>query len=187
MISAISVLEAAATSPRASLKRKRDEAGKPDSPHKREPLTPTSMKRSKATDIPAFSQIKTQAWVDQTTLKALEEHARGRDALYQNLRAKFTVEKVRRADAYEEDGGETTNEELKQWILAMTKHAHVMGREAGGLLSAMLHCRWLERDEECVKGMQQFLISLLSCHGGYVPHVVKWLVGRFANGMTFEF
>jgi RNA polymerase I-specific transcription initiation factor RRN3 len=188
MITTMSVLETPTGPQRtASLKRKRgDNATVSGAPQRApEPATPPAKtKRPRTTDGAFDGAVRTQAWVNEFTRKALEEHAHGRDTAYNTLKRIFTPATSKRRDVYveEDGGGEVAEEELGKYVLALRMHTHAVGRDAGGLLSAAMNCRWLERDERFVVGFQSFLLGLLSCHGGYVPHVVKWLIGKFATG-----
>jgi RNA polymerase I specific transcription initiation factor RRN3 len=192
----MSVLETAAAAPQRvqSLKRKRNSDALPTPilrQHSEPILSNGSPKRPKISSIASSSEIrslekvKTLAWVQQTTLKTLEDHKTGQDDLYDKLKRKFDQKAKTTSRDYDEDGP-ISHEELRKWVIALTTHSHAMGRDSGALLSAMLGCRWLERDEVFLADFQRFLVSLLSAHGGYVPHVLKWLITKFANGKRVD-
>jgi hypothetical protein len=135
----MSVLETTAAAPpvqqlHQNLKRKRTTASPtPPTPESltrqnSETLSPAPRhKRSKSisngslsTKILGLESLKPSAWIEQTTLKALEEHQAGKDALYQNLKKRFDT----RVPARVEEVGSGSDD-------ALARYGPRVGRTAG--------------------------------------------------------
>jgi hypothetical protein len=105
---------------------------------------------------------------------ALDRHRRGDDGKYAELKKLFTK------DPRDEDA--PSDSYLKKYIQAAIGHAFNIGPDSNGLVSAMLMCRWLERNEDLFRLFQAFLVSLLSAHPRYTILVLEWLIRQLTGG-----
>lgn len=111
--------------------------------------------------------------------RALEAHIRGEgDEAYDSLKEIF-AKATRSVSRVSEDA--SSADELKTRLWALTSCVSLLSKNCSGLVSAVLSCEWLGRDENFVKAYAQFLGNLASAQGSYVGPVLEMLVGKF-NG-----
>ncbi|CAG8983533.1 hypothetical protein HYALB_00004334 [Hymenoscyphus albidus] len=120
--------------------------------------------------------------------RALESYAKGDNEGYTILRAVFS----RRQENDDEDEDEQEDEdeveqrlEIRSYVIALTGYASHLDKSCSTLVTDILHCEWMGRDEAFIKSYIKFLGSLASAQGAYVGKVLEMLVGYFA-GIRFS-
>lgn len=115
--------------------------------------------------------------------EALEEHRRGNDGPYDNLRELFSEDHDRYRPAMsmeEEEDDRLKPQELRAYIIALTSCMPMLkDRECNGLVKTILGFSWLGRDDEFVKVYTYFLAALISAQGTYLLPVLSMMVGHF--------
>ena len=163
-----------------AMKRKRtDDEMSPISPSS--PSSPAQGKRSKV----AFSPIAKVRYLDDGNTKplqliqeevrqALARHRQNDDVEYDILKQLFTK------NPYDDEA--PSNMLLRQHIIAFSGQVLSLADNSGDMVYAMLDCKWLQRDENFVAEFRHFLAVLLSTYNGYLPLVLRWLIGNFVGG-----
>lgn len=115
--------------------------------------------------------------------KALEAHARDENEEYDILKETLSGKQHFRDDDEDDDADHTLPEkrrqELKGYMIALTSFASHLGRSASSLVTSVLKCEWLGRDEQFAKVYIQFLAALVSAQGSYMGKVLASFVDRF--------
>ncbi|EKD19220.1 uncharacterized protein L3040_009340 [Drepanopeziza brunnea f. sp. 'multigermtubi'] len=116
--------------------------------------------------------------------RSIEAHIRdkGDSEGYDRIREMFAGKKGDKGG----DGGEEEEEEeegfnvdIKTYLGALTAHTSLLNSSCRSLVSAVLACEWMGRDQAFVKAYVDFLVSLVSAKGLYVGMVLGMLVGHF--------
>lgn len=107
---------------------------------------------------------------------AITAHLRGESEGYDTIKEIFSGRKSH------DEGAETSNADMKAYLLALTSHASLLSKGCSGLVKAILGCEWMGREEDFVKSYVYFLGSLASSQGVYVSMILTMLVGHFLEG-----
>ena len=161
----------------ASLKRKQRDA----SSDAEADSTPTQLKRRRVTfdpevDVRILSDDpheKSMELVTEEVRRAIEKHAAGEKAAYDQIRSLF-------AEAPTIPGAPLSGL-LHKYVIALTNTTPLLDNNCKGLVHAVIDCSWIARNEHFVRSYRNFLRSLLSVHTGYMSTVLQMLVGMFLN------
>ncbi|RDW85048.1 hypothetical protein BP6252_02638 [Coleophoma cylindrospora] len=140
----------------------------PPSPSKRARVTFNPHVEEKVMQGRSVEQIKAEV------RRAIDGHTKGDSEEYDILKEVFSSQQ-RGQDTTRETG----NEEIRKYVHALTNYVSLLGKSCSGLVKAVLDCDWLGRDESFLKAYVQFLGSLASAQGTYVPLVLSKLVDFF--------
>jgi RNA polymerase I-specific transcription initiation factor RRN3 len=121
-----------------------------------------------------LSLVREDVW------RALDRHQRGDDHEYNRLRH------ILHKSNDPVDDSNIQNTLLQKYFVALTSNSHMIGRNCGGLVSAILDCDWLQRDEYFLIDFQQFITTFLASQSSYVPMVLSWMMQKFSNGEKKE-
>jgi RNA polymerase I-specific transcription initiation factor RRN3 len=161
-----------------AIKRKRTE----DEISPSSPDTPNPVKRPRVSFSPTAkiryledANEKPLSLVREEVRQALARHRRNDDVEYHNLKELFTK------NPYDDEAPSNTS--LQQHIIALSGQVLSLADNSGDLVYAMLDCKWLQRDDDFVTEFRHFLAILLTTYNGYLPLVLKWLVGNFVGGL----
>lgn len=131
--------------------RARDDEGSPDSEQR-----PAKRVKTVAFDdaLNTVKQIgsKTLQEVKALVKKALEDHAKGDDSDYDELRDVFSAERNKRR----KNSDIQQQQELLLYVLALTSCTPMLSR-CSDLVKDVLGCNWLTRDDDFAKAFVQFL------------------------------
>ena len=109
--------------------------------------------------------------------RAIESHGRGDSEGYDIIKEVFAPRNSSPRDESQEG-----KEDIKTYLLALTRYSALLNRSCSGLVKAVLACEWMGRDESFVKAYVQFLGNLASAQGAYVGMVLGMLVDYFHGG-----
>jgi RNA polymerase I-specific transcription initiation factor RRN3 len=172
-------LKSAASRP--SLKRERDEANM-DAERDNIPSSPSKRVRVEFKDEVEVRLVhdweKAPEVLRHEVRIALDRHARGDDAAYEQLVEVFA------ADGRQERGGEVTPtvRTLRNYVLALLGDTTRLNRSCGALVTAVLQSNWVSKDENFVSIFVQFLGNLVSAQGAWLGDVLRVLVGHLTGG-----
>lgn len=120
-----------------------------------------------------FWNDKSQHLVKEEVRRAMERHIAGDSAAYDSLKEMLTTKPTAH------DAPSPTL--LKRYVIALIAHAHLLGKRCSGLVTAILDCSWLGRDDDFVVCYRRLLVNMISAHGGHAQVVMEALVDRFTN------
>ncbi|KAK3335577.1 RNA polymerase I-specific transcription initiation factor RRN3 [Cercophora scortea] len=111
--------------------------------------------------------------------KALEGHARGDDEDYDILKDIFapntkSYQPEDRADA-------ARPQDLVAYVVALTSHVTLLGRSCSGLITSVLKCSWLDKDENFSRAYIQLLAALSSVQGSFFAQILSMMVDKFTE------
>lgn len=113
---------------------------------------------------------------------ALERHAAGDDEDYDNLKEIFGSDQKSRSRPNSDDEDEATrSQDLLAYVVALTSYVPLLGRKCSGLVTSILKCSWLARDDVFAKAYIQFLAALCSAQGSYLTQVLSMMVDQFSE------
>ena len=113
---------------------------------------------------------------------SLEAHIRNNsDTGYDAIKEIFAP---RRDDDREESLG---NEEIRDYILALTTHASLLNKSCVGLIRNLLAFEWMGRDDKFVRTYIQFLGSLASTQGANVVDTILSMLADHLLGGDYIF
>jgi RNA polymerase I-specific transcription initiation factor RRN3 len=114
---------------------------------------------------------------------ALERHAAGDDEDYDNLKEIFGSDQKSRSHAISDDEDEATrSQDLLAYVVALTSYVPLLGKKCSGLVTSILKCSWLARNDLFAKAYVQFLAALSSAQGSYLTQVLSMMVDQFSEG-----
>jgi RNA polymerase I-specific transcription initiation factor RRN3 len=168
---------APAVAPAGSLKRKQRDA----SSDAEADSTPAQLKRRRVTfdpdvDVRILSDDpheKSMELVTEEVRRAIEKHAAGEKAAYDQVRSLFAETPT--------TPGAPLSGLLHKYVIALTNTTPLLDNNCKGLVHAVIDCSWIARNEHFVRSYRNFLRSLLSVHPGYMSTVLQMLVGMFLN------
>jgi RNA polymerase I-specific transcription initiation factor RRN3 len=160
-----------------SLKRKQRDA----SSDAEADSTPAQLKRRRVTfdpdvDVRILSDDpheKSMELVTEEVRRAIEKHAAGEKAAYDQIRSLFAETPT--------TPGAPMSGLLHKYVIALTNTTPLLDNNCKGLVHAVIDCSWIARNEHFVRSYRNFLRSLLSVHPGYMSTVLQMLVGMFLN------
>jgi RNA polymerase I-specific transcription initiation factor RRN3 len=160
-----------------SLKRKQRDA----SSDAEADSTPAQLKRRRVTfdpdvDVRILSDDpheKSMELVTEEVRRAIEKHAAGEKAAYDQIRSLFAETPT--------TPGAPMSGLLHKYVVALTNTTPLLDNNCKGLVHAVIDCSWIARNEHFVRSYRNFLRSLLSVHPGYMSTVLQMLVGMFLN------
>jgi RNA polymerase I-specific transcription initiation factor RRN3 len=120
-----------------------------------------------------FWNDKAYPLVREEVRRAIENHLAGDSAAYASLKALLTTKPT--------DDDAPSPILLKRYITALDSFSHLMGKACGGLVTAVLDCSWLGRDDEFLIAYRRLLANLISSYGGNTIFVLESLVEKFVN------
>ncbi|TGZ83056.1 RNA polymerase I-specific transcription initiation factor RRN3 [Ascodesmis nigricans] len=109
-------------------------------------------------------------------VNALDERAAGRNVHYNELRRKFRADP--RAGELSDEEPPSSNE-LRMTLHALTGVVSRLGDNCKQLVSDIVACKWVGRDQMFVGEYVRFLGNLVSAHASYMSEVTRMLVGNF--------
>lgn len=113
---------------------------------------------------------------------ALERHAAGDDEDYDNLKEIFGSDQKPRSQANSDDEDEATrSQDLLAYVVALTSYVPLLGKKCSGLVTSILKCSWLARNDVFAKAYIQFLAALSSAQGSYLTQVLSMMVDQFSE------
>jgi RNA polymerase I-specific transcription initiation factor RRN3 len=141
-------------------------------------LFSTQLKRRRVTFDPEVDvrimggeNEKSLELVEEEVRRAIEKHAAGEKAAYDALKGLFR-EDPRTSSA-------PLSGLLQKYIIALSKHVHLLDYTCKGLVHAVIDCSWAARNDSFVQSYRYFLRSLLSIQAGYMSVILGSLVGMF--------
>ncbi|KAL9120406.1 MAG: hypothetical protein Q9187_003041, partial [Circinaria calcarea] len=161
---------------RPTLVRKRDETDLalggdaiPQSPSKR-----TKVTFDTDVDVRVMEQWeKAPEVVREEVRRALERHALGDDAAYDQVKEVYTTNPTA------EDA--PSPKTLRNYTAALLSKVSSLNRSCSGLVHAVLKSEWLGRDETYLALFIRFLGSLISAQGMYLGDVIHMLVENLTH------
>ncbi|CZT47301.1 related to RNA Polymerase I Transcription Factor Rrn3 [Rhynchosporium secalis] len=149
-------------------------------------ISPSLNKRARVTFNPTVEEKVMEAYqvkgrsldsIRADVKRSIEAHVRkeGHSTGYDDMKEMFAP---RTRDNDEDEG---SGVDMKNYLVALTSYTSLLNRNCNGLVSAILACEWLGRDEPFVKAYVHFLGSLASAQGAYVGMVLGMLVGHFSG------
>ncbi|KAF1996690.1 RNA polymerase I-specific transcription initiation factor RRN3 [Amniculicola lignicola CBS 123094] len=157
-----------------SLKRKQSETTQFDA----DSLSSSQIKRRRVTFDPDVdvhilpdANEKSQELVAEEVRRALEKHADGDHALYNQIRL-LLASSPTAADA-------PLTRYLQKYVIALTHNVPRLDHDASGLVHAVIDSQWIARGESYVRAYRHLLRSLVSVHPGYTSAVLYMLVNMF--------
>lgn len=158
-----------------SLKRKQS-----DTEFDAENLTSSQLKRRRVTfdptvDVHILPDVteKSQELVREEVRRALERHASGDNAAYDQIRALFKHKPT------SEDAPRTGL--LQKYVIALTDNVPLLNHSCSGLVHGIIDTVWVTRNEPFVQSFKGLLRSLISIHPGYTSSILTMLVNLFVE------
>ena len=111
--------------------------------------------------------------VGEEVRRAIERHAQGEKAAYDELKGLFKAAPT--AD------GAPSSALLQKYIVALANHAPLLDHDCKGLVHAVIDCSWAARNEHFVRSYRYFFRSLLSVQPGYLSTILQMLVSLFLS------
>lgn len=112
--------------------------------------------------------------VREEVRRALERHALGDDAAYDQVKEVYTTNPTA------EDAPSPRT--LRNYTAALLSKVSSLNRSCSGLVHAVLKSEWLGRDETYLALFIRFLGSLISAQGMYLGDVIHMLVENLTHG-----
>jgi RNA polymerase I specific transcription initiation factor RRN3 len=172
-----------------SLKRKHAEDSSPNSPIN----SPSDVKRQKVVSFSPSNEVRyvgntaeddpppppppqeaPLSLVLEEVKVAFIQHRQNNNVKYNLLKSKFTLNP--------EDDDAPSNSDLRKHIIALTAEVLAFNDNSGDMVHSVMKCNWLQRDEGFLDDFRYFLTVLLTTYNGYLPLVLKWLIGKFTGG-----
>ncbi|RDA87334.1 hypothetical protein CP532_2648 [Ophiocordyceps camponoti-leonardi (nom. inval.)] len=154
----------------------RDSAEPPESPTKRRKVLFDDIR-----NVTYEVGDRTMDEVKREVRFALEEHLRGNDGHYDTLKEMFANDKRRYLPPVVGEVEDTPKpNELQVYVKGLTSCIPVLkARECHGLVTVILGCSWLGRDDGFVRVFTHFLAALVSAQGSFLAPVLSMLVDKF--------
>jgi len=116
---------------------------------------------------------KSEDLVREEVKRAIRGHAAGQRDAYDAIKQLFVLEPG-------EDEAPRTSL-LRKYVVALTGYAGGLGKTSSDLVTAILGCRWLGRNEDFVRSYTRLLGAIVSAHIGYASLVFRELVDSFVS------
>jgi RNA polymerase I-specific transcription initiation factor RRN3 len=140
----------------------------------------TQVKRQRVTFNPSVDvhilpdvNEKSLELVGEEVRRALEKHAVGDNASYDEIRALLST-KPTSPDA-------PLSRLLEKYVIALTNNVPLLDQKCTGLVHAIIDSTWITRNEHYYRSYRSLLRSLLSVQPGYIGAVLGMLVNKFVE------
>ncbi|PSN69724.1 RNA polymerase I-specific transcription initiation factor RRN3 [Corynespora cassiicola Philippines] len=111
--------------------------------------------------------------VGEEVRRALEKHADGDAAAYDQIRSLLTTKPT------SSDAPLTTL--LHKYIVALTNNVPLLDHKCSGLVHSIIDASWIARNEHFVRSYRHLLRSILAVHPGYTSTVLVMLINMFVT------
>ena len=157
---------------RSTLVRKREEDDhlEPSSPSKRSKVAFDSDVEVRVVE----DWEKSPGVIQERVRRAIQKHATGDNAAYEQVKAIFTPSK--------DNQGEASPTTVKNHTAALLSNVSMLNRTCSDLVDVVLNSDWPVRSEDYVQLFMQFLANLISAQGLFLPNVLRMLAENLTAG-----
>ncbi|KKA28656.1 hypothetical protein TD95_001864 [Thielaviopsis punctulata] len=113
--------------------------------------------------------------------RSLEQHGRGDSEGYLTLKDYFVNDRLP-VDSDSDNDNALKPHELRGYVIALASFTPTLKQNAyEGLVSAVLKCTWVGRDDGFISAYVDFLAALITVKGSYMMEVLDMIIAKFVD------
>lgn len=109
--------------------------------------------------------------------RALQNHSRGEDSGYDELKSMF--------DSQKEEKKPVSSTTMKSYTMALLSNVSNLNKSCSGLVHAVLNSQWLGRDDDYVRAYMRLMANIVTSQGIFVVELLGMLVENLTGGKRF--